>query len=126
MRGLGVQPEAGLEVIVTGKITSYPARSSYHIVIESMEAAGAGALLAQLERLKVRLREEGLFEPGRNLTPGEIIQKADLIRAERVPLLRWVLIASADRGRARLTAMHELVIRNGLLVDGSGAPARPV
>ena len=64
-RGLGVQPEAGLEVIVTGKITSYPARSSYQIVIESMEAAGAGALLAQLERLKVRLREEGLFEPGR-------------------------------------------------------------
>lgn len=64
VRGLGVQPEAGLEVIVTGKITSYPARSSYQIVIETMEAAGAGALLAQLERLKVRLREEGLFEPG--------------------------------------------------------------
>ncbi|MBX4159122.1 exodeoxyribonuclease VII large subunit, partial [Lactiplantibacillus plantarum] len=40
-RGLGVQPEAGLEVVVTGKITSYPARSSYQIVIESMEAAGA-------------------------------------------------------------------------------------
>lgn len=64
-RGLGVQPETGLEVIVTGKITSYPARSSYQIVIETMEAAGAGALLAQLERLKARLREEGLFEPAR-------------------------------------------------------------
>ncbi|HST92923.1 MAG TPA: exodeoxyribonuclease VII large subunit, partial [Brevundimonas sp.] len=35
-RGLGVQPETGLEVIVTGKITSYPARSSYQIVIETM------------------------------------------------------------------------------------------
>lgn len=65
VRGLGVQPETGLEVIVTGKITSYPARSSYQIVIETMEAAGAGALLAQLERLKARLREEGLFEPSR-------------------------------------------------------------
>ncbi|WP_269513427.1 exodeoxyribonuclease VII large subunit [Brevundimonas subvibrioides] len=64
-RGLGVQPETGLEVIVTGKITSYPARSSYQIVIESMEAAGAGALLAQLERLKVKLSGEGLFETGR-------------------------------------------------------------
>ena len=64
-RGLGVQPETGLEVIVTGKITSYPARSSYQIVIESMEAAGAGALLAQLERLKVKLSGEGLFESGR-------------------------------------------------------------
>ncbi|MBU4239068.1 MAG: exodeoxyribonuclease VII large subunit, partial [Alphaproteobacteria bacterium] len=65
VRGLGVQPEAGLEVIVTGKITSYPARSSYQIVIESMEAAGAGALLAQLERLKGKLRDEGLFDPAR-------------------------------------------------------------
>ena len=36
VRGLGVQTEAGLEVIVTGKITSYPARSSYQIVIETM------------------------------------------------------------------------------------------
>lgn len=65
VRGLGVQPETGLEVIVTGKITSYPARSSYQIVIESMEAAGAGALLAQLERLKAKLRDEGLFEAAR-------------------------------------------------------------
>ncbi|KPF79659.1 exodeoxyribonuclease VII large subunit [Brevundimonas sp. AAP58] len=65
VRGLGVQPETGLEVIVTGKITSYPARSSYQIVIESMEAAGAGALLAQLERLKARLAGEGLFEAAR-------------------------------------------------------------
>lgn len=65
VRGLGVRPETGLEVIVTGKITSYPARSSYQIVIESMEAAGAGALLAQLERLKARLAGEGLFEPSR-------------------------------------------------------------
>ncbi|MBO9502134.1 exodeoxyribonuclease VII large subunit [Brevundimonas sp. A19_0] len=65
VRGLSIQPETGLEVVVTGKITSYPARSSYQIVIDSMEAAGAGALLAQLERLKAKLREEGLFEPGR-------------------------------------------------------------
>ncbi len=65
VRGLSMQPETGLEVIVTGKITSYPARSSYQIVIDSMEAAGAGALLAQLERLKAKLRDEGLFEPGR-------------------------------------------------------------
>jgi exodeoxyribonuclease VII large subunit len=64
-RGLGVQPETGLEVIVTGKITSYPARSSYQIVIETMEAAGAGALLAQFERLKVKLQAEGLFDPAR-------------------------------------------------------------
>ena len=65
VRGLQVQPETGLEVIVTGKITSYPARSSYQIVIDSMEPAGAGALLAQLERLKAKLHGEGLFDPAR-------------------------------------------------------------
>lgn len=58
---LQAQPEQGLEVIVTGKITTYPARSSYQIVIESMEPAGVGALLAQLERLKKKLDDEGLF-----------------------------------------------------------------
>src|SRR5690606_13348750 len=55
VRGLQCQPEQGLEVIVTGKVTTYPARSSYQIVIETMEPAGVGALLAQLERLKARL-----------------------------------------------------------------------
>ncbi len=58
-----IRPEHGLEVIVTGKITTYPAGSRYQIVIETMEAAGVGALLAQLERLKARLHAEGLFAP---------------------------------------------------------------
>src|SRR5882762_9146906 len=65
VRGLGIRPEQGLEVIVTGKITAYPAGSRYQIVIETMEAAGVGALLAQLERLKARLSAEGLFAPER-------------------------------------------------------------
>ena len=47
VRTLGCQPEQGLEVIVTGKITTYPASSKYQIVIDSMEPAGIGALLAQ-------------------------------------------------------------------------------
>lgn len=62
---LQAQPEHGLEVIVTGKITTYPARSSYQIVIETMEPAGVGALLAQLERLKAKLDGEGLFSAAR-------------------------------------------------------------
>jgi exodeoxyribonuclease VII large subunit len=65
VRGLKAQPEQGLEVIVTGKITTYPARSSYQLVIESLEPAGVGALLAQLERLKTKLAGEGLFEASR-------------------------------------------------------------
>src|SRR3954469_1187283 len=62
-RFLSVKPEQGLEVIVTGKITTYPQGSRYQIVIETMEVAGVGALLAQLERLKARLAAEGLFGP---------------------------------------------------------------
>ncbi len=65
VRGLGVRPQTGLEVIVTGKVTTYPGRSQYQIIIETMEPAGIGALLAQLERLKARLAAEGLFEAAR-------------------------------------------------------------
>jgi exodeoxyribonuclease VII large subunit len=65
VRGLQVQPAQGLEVIVTGRITTYPASSKYQLVIETMEPAGIGALLAQLERLKARLQAEGLFDAGR-------------------------------------------------------------
>src|SRR5436190_15677920 len=62
---LNVRPETGLEVIVTGKVTTYPGRSQYQIIIETMAPAGVGALLAQLERLKARLAAEGLFETSR-------------------------------------------------------------
>src|SRR5579872_6277217 len=65
VRGLACQPEQGLEVIITGRITTYPASSKYQIVIETMEPAGVGALLAQLERLKAKLAAEGLFAPER-------------------------------------------------------------
>ena len=60
-----MRPETGLEVIVTGKVTTYPGRSQYQIIIETMEPAGVGALLAQLERLKAKLAAEGLFEAAR-------------------------------------------------------------
>ncbi|QSF53812.1 exodeoxyribonuclease VII large subunit [Brevundimonas fontaquae] len=102
VRGLGVQPEAGLEVIVTGKITSYPARSSYQIVIESMEAAGAGALLAQLERLKVRLREEGLFEPGRKKPLPAFPKTIGVITSPTGAVIRDVLHRIAERWPCRV------------------------
>ena len=65
VRALACQPQQGMEVIVTGRITTYPASSKYQIVVETMEPAGVGALLAQLERLKAKLAAEGLFEAGR-------------------------------------------------------------
>lgn len=57
--------EEGLEVIATGKVTTYPAKSGYQIVIDSLEPAGVGALLAQLEERRKKLAAEGLFDAGR-------------------------------------------------------------
>src|SRR3954464_12060548 len=57
--------EAGLEVVVTGRITTYPGQSKYQIVIESLEPAGVGALMALLEERKKKLAAEGLFSEQR-------------------------------------------------------------
>src|SRR5205085_12231464 len=54
-----VKPEEGMEVVVTGKLTTYPNRSSYQIIVETLEPAGLGALMALLEERK--LTAEGLF-----------------------------------------------------------------
>jgi exodeoxyribonuclease VII large subunit len=62
---LGFRPEDGLEVIATGKLTTYPGRSNYQIVIDRMEMAGEGALLALLAKTKARLEAEGLFDAAR-------------------------------------------------------------
>jgi exodeoxyribonuclease VII large subunit len=62
---LKFKPEEGLEVIVTGKVTTYPGKSSYQIVIDSLEPAGAGALMALLEERKRKLKAEGLFDEAR-------------------------------------------------------------
>lgn len=61
MSKLKFQPEEGMEVIATGKLTTFPGSSKYQIVIEQMEPAGAGALMALLEERKRRLSAEGLF-----------------------------------------------------------------
>src|SRR5215472_6858793 len=58
---LGVKPEDGMEVVCTGRLTTYPGRSKYQLVIESMELAGIGALLKLLEERRKRLAAEGLF-----------------------------------------------------------------
>ena len=59
---LGTQPEDGLEVVATGKISTYPGRSRYQIVVERLEHSGAGDLLALLEARKKALAAEGLFD----------------------------------------------------------------
>ena len=62
---LRAKVQEGLEVIATGKITSYPMKSNYQIVIENIEPAGVGALMALLEERRKRLAAEGLFDAAR-------------------------------------------------------------
>ena len=64
-RALRLKPEAGLEVVVTGRITTYPGSSRYQIIVEQIELAGRGALMAMLEERKKKLAAEGLFDAAR-------------------------------------------------------------
>jgi exodeoxyribonuclease VII large subunit len=62
---LPFKPENGMEIIATGKITTYPARSNYQIIVSNMELAGAGAILKMLDERKRKLAAEGLFDAAR-------------------------------------------------------------
>ncbi|PTS87548.1 exodeoxyribonuclease VII large subunit, partial [Caulobacter sp. HMWF009] len=137
VRGLGVRPEHGLEVIVTGKITTYPAGSRYQIVIESMEAAGVGALLAQLERLKARLHAEGLFDAARKrplptmpavvgviTSPTGAVIRDILHRIrDRWPchVLVWPVVVQGDQAAAQVAG----AIRGFNAITPGGATPRP-
>ncbi|HTG38056.1 MAG TPA: exodeoxyribonuclease VII large subunit [Sphingomonas sp.] len=66
---LAFAPADGVEVVATGRLTTYPGRSKYQIVIERMELAGEGALMALLERNKARFEAEGLFARSRARAP---------------------------------------------------------
>src|ERR1700692_1669942 len=59
---LGLSPESGVEVIAQGRISAYGDRSTYQLIVERMDYAGAGALLARIEALRLRLATEGLFD----------------------------------------------------------------
>ena len=109
VRSLGVRPEQGLEVIVTGKITTYPAGSRYQIVIEAMEAAGVGALLAQLEKLKARLQAEGLFDPARKRPLPSMPEVVGVITSPTGAVIRDILHRIRDRWPCRVVVWPVVV-----------------
>ena len=117
VRGLAIRPEQGLEVIVTGKITAYPAGSRYQIVIETMEAAGMGALLAQFERLKARLQAEGLFAPDRKRPLPAMPAVIGVITSPTGAVIRDILHRIRDRWPCR-------VIVWPVVVQGDAAAAQ--
>ncbi|HXQ46517.1 MAG TPA: exodeoxyribonuclease VII large subunit, partial [Caulobacteraceae bacterium] len=107
--GLAYQPENGLEVIVTGRITTYPASSKYQIVIETLEPAGVGALLAQLEKLKAKLAAEGLFAPERKRPLPSTPSVVGVITSPTGAVIRDILHRIRDRWPCRVVVWPVVV-----------------
>lgn len=108
------QPEAGLEVICTGKISTYPGRSNYQLVVEWMEPAGAGALMALLEKRKKELAAEGLFAPERKKPLPFLPQVIGVVTSPTGAVIRDILHRLEERFPVR-------VIVWPVLVQGEGA-----
>jgi exodeoxyribonuclease VII large subunit len=114
---LAFRPEDGADVISTGKLTTYPGRSKYQIVVERMELAGEGALLALLERRRKALAAEGLF---------------DAERKRKLPFLPRVIgVVTSPTGAVIRDILHRLedrcpthVILWPVPVQGEGATAK--
>ncbi len=134
---LKFRPEEGMEVIASGKLTTYPGSSKYQIVIDSLEPAGAGALMALLEERKRRLAGEGLFDAARKqLLPhmpmvigvvtsptGAVIR--DIIHRikDRFPLtvIVWPVRVQGETSGAEVTA----AVNGFNALPAGGAIARP-
>lgn len=115
---VGLKAENGLEVIATGRITSYPERSEYQLIVEKLEYAGAGALLARIEALKMQLQAEGLFTTQRPLPllpriigvitspQGAVLQdiKTTIARRFPRPILLWPVPVQGEGAAEKIAA----------------------
>lgn len=114
---LNFRPEDGVEVIATGKLTTYPGRSNYQIVVDRMEIAGEGALLALLEKLKARLEAEGLFDPARKKALPFLPRVIGVVTSPTGAVIRDILHRLSDRFPTRVVVWP-------VLVQGQGAGAQ--
>ena len=134
---LGMVPENGVEVIATGKISAYGDRSSYQLMVDRLEYAGAGALLARIEALRVKLAAEGLFDAERKqplpVLPrvigvitserGAVIQDIRTTLLRRFPrtLLLWPVPVQGDGAAEKIAA----AIRGFDAMKGTAEIPRP-
>jgi exodeoxyribonuclease VII large subunit len=114
---LPVRPEEGLEVVCTGRLTTYPGRSQYQLVIETMELAGEGALLKMLEERKRRLAAEGLFAPERKKPLPFLPEVIGVITSPTGAVIRDILHRLDDR-------FPRQVLLWPVAVQGEAAPAQ--
>lgn len=91
------KPQEGLEVIATGRLTTYPGSSKYQIVIEALEPAGIGALMALMEERKRKLAAEGLFDERRKQALPWLPETIGIVTSPTGAVIRDILHRLSDR-----------------------------
>jgi exodeoxyribonuclease VII large subunit len=114
---LGIKPEDGMEVLCTGRLTTFPGRSKYQLVIDTMELAGVGALLKLLEERRKRLAAEGLFAAERKKKLPFLPEVIGIVTSPTGAVIRDILHRLADR-------FPRHVLLWPVAVQGEGAAAQ--
>src|SRR5207237_7619819 len=114
---LPIRPEDGMEVVCTGRLTTYPGRSKYQLVVDSIALAGIGALLRILEERRQRLAAEGLFAAQRKQKLPFLPEVIGVVTSPSGAVIRDILHRLADRFPRR-------VLLWPVAVQGDGAAAR--
>ncbi|MEM6760987.1 MAG: exodeoxyribonuclease VII large subunit [Pseudomonadota bacterium] len=94
---LQTQPEEGMEVVATGRLTTFPGQSKYQIVIEDLKPAGMGALMALLEKRKAQLQAEGLFDASRKRPLPYLPEVIGVVTSPSGAVIRDILHRLRDR-----------------------------
>jgi len=97
MGRLSMRPEEGMEVVCEGKLSTYPGRSNYQLIIDKMELAGAGALMALYEKRKKALAAEGLFDEGRKVALPFMPKTIGVVTSQTGAVIRDILHRISDR-----------------------------
>lgn len=111
--GLKVKIEDGLEVIATGKITTFAGKSSYQLVIEKMEPAGQGALLKLLEERKQQFIKEGLFDPAHKKPIPFLPETIGVVSSASGAVIRDIIHRIRDRFPSHIVLWPTLVQGEG-------------
>jgi len=97
MSRMSMHPEEGMEVICEGKLSTYPGRSNYQLIIDKMELAGAGALMALFEKRKKMLAKEGLFDEARKVELPFLPKTIGVVTSPTGSVIRDILHRITDR-----------------------------
>ena len=110
---LSIKPEEGMEVVVTGRLTTYPGRSNYQIIIEDIQLAGQGALLKLLEDRRKKLLAEGLFDPDKKKEIPFLPSIIGVVTSPTGAVIRDILHRIEDRFPTRVLLFPTMVQGQG-------------